>query len=81
MQMDQDQIKMRYEFANQFCKNKKIIEIGPGTGYGSEKLIKSLEKETGIKVQIITGKKESEIVAKNDITSHIGKTKNYQIKQ
>ena len=44
---------------------------------GSEKLIKSLEKETGIKVKIITGKKESEIVAKNDITSHIGKTKNY----
>ena len=37
----------------------------------------SLEKETGIKVEIISGKKESEIVAKNDISSHIGKTKNY----
>lgn len=42
-----------------------------------EKILKSLEKETGIKVKIISGKKESEIVAKNDITPHIGKTKNY----
>lgn len=43
----------------------------------AEKLLKSLEIETGVKVEIITGKKESEIVAKNDITTHIGKTKNY----
>ena len=43
----------------------------------AEKLLKSLEIETGVKVEIITGKKESEIVAKNDITPHIGKTKNY----
>ena len=42
-----------------------------------EKILMSLEKETGIKVEIISGKKESEIVAKNDISSHIGKTKNY----
>tara|TARA_B100000945_G_scaffold310002_1_gene301438 strand:- start:1746 stop:2633 length:888 start_codon:yes stop_codon:yes gene_type:complete len=42
-----------------------------------EKLLKSLEIETGVKVEIITGKKESEIVAKNDISTHIGKTKNY----
>ena len=43
----------------------------------AEKVLKSLEIETGVKVEIITGKKESEIVAKNDINSHIGKTKNY----
>ena len=43
----------------------------------TEKLLKSLEIETGVKVEIITGKKESEIVAKNDISTHIGKTKNY----
>ncbi len=43
----------------------------------AEKLLKSLEIETGVKVEIITGKKESEIVAKNDISTHIGKTKNY----
>ena len=43
----------------------------------AEKVLKSLEIETGVKVEIITGKKESEIVAKNDISSHIGKTKNY----
>ena len=43
----------------------------------SEKILKSLEIETGVKVEIITGKKESEIVAKNDISTHIGKTKNY----
>ena len=43
----------------------------------AEKLLKSLEIETGLKVEIITGKKESEIVAKNDISTHIGKTKNY----
>ena len=43
----------------------------------AEKILKSLEIETGIKVEIITGKKESEIVAKNDISTHIGKTKNY----
>ena len=43
----------------------------------SEKLLKSLEIETGVKVEIISGKKESEIVAKNDISTHIGKTKNY----
>ena len=43
----------------------------------AEKLFKSLEIETGVKVEIITGKKESEIVAKNDISTHIGKTKNY----
>ena len=42
-----------------------------------EKILMSLQKETGIKVKIISGKKESEIVAKNDISSHIGKTKNY----
>ena len=42
-----------------------------------EKILKSLEIETGVKVEIITGKKESEIVAKNDISTHIGKTKNY----
>ena len=42
-----------------------------------EKLLKSLEIETGLKVEIITGKKESDIVAKNDISTHIGKTKNY----
>ena len=29
-----------------------------------------------IKIEIISGKKESEIVAKNDISSHIGKSKN-----
>ncbi len=43
----------------------------------SENLVIELEKETGIKVQIISGKKESEIVAKNDISAHIGKSKNY----
>ena len=43
----------------------------------TEKLLKSLETETGVKVEIISGKKESEIVAKNDISTHIGKTKNY----
>jgi len=43
----------------------------------AEKVLKSLEIETGVKVEIITGKKESEIVAKNDISTHIGKTKNY----
>ena len=43
----------------------------------AEKLLKSLEIETGVKVEIITGKKESEIVANNDISTHIGKTKNY----
>ena len=43
----------------------------------TEKLLKSLEIETGVKVEIISGKKESEIVAKNDISTHIGKTKNY----
>ncbi len=43
----------------------------------AEKLLKSLEIETGVKVEIITGKRESEIVAKNDISTHIGKTKNY----
>ena len=43
----------------------------------AEKLVKSLEIETGVKVEIITGKKESEIVAKNDISTHIGKSKNY----
>ena len=43
----------------------------------AEKIVKSLEIETGVKVEIITGKKESEIVAKNDISTHIGKTKNY----
>ena len=43
----------------------------------AEKLLKSLEIETGVRVEIITGKKESEIVAKNDISTHIGKTKNY----
>jgi len=43
----------------------------------AEKLLKSLEIETGVKVEIISGKKESEIVAKNDISTHIGKTKNY----
>ena len=43
----------------------------------AEKLLKSLEIETGVKVEIITGKKESQIVAKNDISTHIGKTKNY----
>ena len=43
----------------------------------AEKILKSLEIETGVKVEIITGKKESEIVAKNDISTHIGKSKNY----
>ena len=43
----------------------------------AEKIVKSLEIETGFKVEIITGKKESEIVAKNDISTHIGKSKNY----
>ena len=43
----------------------------------TEKLLKSLEIETGVRVEIISGKKESEIVAKNDISTHIGKTKNY----
>jgi len=43
----------------------------------AEKILKSLQIETGVKVEIITGKKESEIVAKNDISTHIGKTKNY----
>jgi len=43
----------------------------------SEEIIKSLEIETGIKVEIISGKRESEIVSNNDISSHIGKTKNY----
>ena len=43
----------------------------------TEKLLKSLEIETGVKVEIISGKKESQIVAKNDISTHIGKTKNY----
>ena len=43
----------------------------------AEKIVKSLEIETGVKVEIITGKKESEIVAKNDISTHIGKSKNY----
>ena len=43
----------------------------------AEKILKSLEIETGVKVEIITGKKESEIVAKNDISTHIGKTKNF----
>ena len=42
-----------------------------------DKIIKLLNDETGIKVEVISGKRESEIVAKNDIRAHIGKTKNY----
>lgn len=43
----------------------------------SKKIISLIQTQTNIKVEIITGKKESEIIAKNDISQHIGKAKNY----
>ena len=65
--MDVNDVKKYLAYATSAMRN--IIN--------AEKLVKSLEIETGVKVEIITGKKESEIVAKNDISTHIGKTKNY----
>ena len=37
----------------------------------------NIYKETNIKIEIISGKKESEIVASNDISDHIGDSPNY----
>ena len=65
--MDVNDVKKYLAYATSAMRN--IIN--------AEKLVKSLEIETGVKVEIITGIKESEIVAKNDISTHIGKTKNY----
>ena len=42
-----------------------------------EEILDSIYKETNIKIEIISGKKESEIVASNDISDHIGDSPNY----
>ncbi len=43
----------------------------------SDALIKRIFKDTGIKLEVISGKKEAEITSKQDISNHIGNTKNY----
>ena len=43
----------------------------------SEVLIKRIFEETGIKLEVISGKKEAQITSQQDISNHIGKTKNY----
>lgn len=40
-------------------------------------ILKFISKETKIKIDIISGKKESEIVASNDITEYIGNSPNF----
>ena len=40
-------------------------------------ILKFISKETKIKIDIISGKKESEIVASNDITEYIGDSPNF----
>ena len=71
---------------NSFKLLMEVNEIKKYTAYATsamrsinncDKIIKLLNDETGIKVEVISGKRESEIVAKNDIRAHIGKTKNY----
>lgn len=42
-----------------------------------EEILDNIYKETNIKIEIISGKKESEIVASNDISDHIGDSPNY----
>lgn len=42
------EIALRYKFASKYSKNKNILEIGPGTGYGSKKLIYSSNKYIGV---------------------------------
>jgi SAM-dependent methyltransferase len=37
-----------YEFAQQFCANKKVLDIGCGTGYGSAKLAEVASEVVGI---------------------------------
>ena len=43
----------------------------------SETLLKRIFDETGIKLEVISGKKEAQITSQQDISDHIGKTKNY----
>ena len=71
---------------NSFKLLMEVNEIKKYTAYATsamrsinncDKIIKLLNDQTGIKVEVISGKRESEIVAKNDIRAHIGKTKNY----
>ena len=42
-----------------------------------QEILDFIYRETKIKIEIISGKKESEIVASNDITEHIGNSPNY----
>ena len=42
-----------------------------------QEILDNIFEETKIKIEIISGKKESEIVASNDITEHIGNSPNY----
>ena len=43
----------------------------------SEVLLKRIFDETGIKLEVISGEKEAQITSQQDISDHIGKTKNY----
>ena len=43
----------------------------------SDALIKRIFEDTGIKLEVISGKKEAQITSQQDISNHIGKTKNY----
>ncbi|MFL2592538.1 MAG: exopolyphosphatase [Flavobacteriaceae bacterium] len=43
----------------------------------SQEIIKRIFEETGIKLDVISGKKEAQITSKQDISDHIGKSKNY----
>ena len=42
-----------------------------------QEILDNIFEESKIKIEIISGKKESEIVASNDITEHIGNSPNY----
>jgi len=39
-----------YEFAKQFCVNKRVLDIGCGTGYGSAKLAEAAAEVVGIDI-------------------------------
>ena len=34
-----NEISQRYNFAQKYCENKKVLEVGPGTGFASSQII------------------------------------------